>query len=174
MAEPPAGGHGHFSIALLSTHPLSRGSTHITSASDPSPGGVVVDPGCLTHPLDLEVFARNLRFVETLLASEPLSSRLKPGGKRNAAAGPAGGLLDLDKARDYVRSTGLGANHFVGSCSMMPRQMGGVVDPQLRVYGTRNLRVCDASIIPLIPRANPQAAVYGVAEHGASIIKSSM
>lgn len=52
---------------------------------------------------------------------------------------------------------------------MLPREVGGVVDPQLRVYGTANLRVCDASVIPLTPRANPQATVYGVAEHGAKL-----
>ena len=57
---------------------------------------------------------------------------------------------------------------------MMPWDMGGVVDPELRVYGTRNLRVCDASIIPITPRANPQATVYGVAEHGAGLIKASL
>lgn len=174
IAEPPAGTNGYFTIGLLSTHPLSRGSTHITSASGQSPGCVAVNPGYLSHPLDIEVFARNLRFLETLLAAEPLASQLKPSGKRNAAAPPAGGFRDLETARNYVRDHGLGGNHFVGGCSMMPREMGGVVDPKLRVYGTRNLRVCDASVIPLIPRANPQATVYGVAEHSASIIKSSM
>lgn len=174
VASPPDGAHSYFSIALLSTHPLSRGSTHITSASTPSPGGVAVDPGHLTHPLDVEIFARNLRLIETLLASEPLSNQLKPGGVRNPHAPPVGGFEDLEVAREYVRNLGLGGNHFVGSCSMMPQAMGGVVDPQLRVYGTKNLRVCDASIIPLIPRANSQATVYGVAEHGASIIRSTM
>lgn len=57
---------------------------------------------------------------------------------------------------------------------MLPRGMGGVVDPQLRVYGTANLRVCDASVIPLTPRANPQATVYGVAEHASTLIKRSL
>ncbi|KAK9482892.1 GMC oxidoreductase-domain-containing protein [Lipomyces starkeyi] len=171
MAPPPDGENGYFSIALVSTHPLSRGSTHITSASSPSPGVFAIDPGYLSHQLDVEGFARNLRFLETLLASEPRSeTRCKMQSFR-----PLGGWFgDLDISRDYVRSTGLGGNHFVGSCSMMPREMGGVVDPQLRVYATKHLRVCDASIIPLIPRANPQATVYGVAEHGASIIKSSI
>ena len=57
---------------------------------------------------------------------------------------------------------------------MLPREMGGVVDPQLWVYGTANLLVCDASVIPLTPRANPPATVYGVAEHGAKLIKDSL
>lgn len=57
---------------------------------------------------------------------------------------------------------------------MLPRDMGGVVDPKLRVYGTANVRVCDASVIPLTPRSNPQATVYAVAEHAASLIKDSL
>lgn len=57
---------------------------------------------------------------------------------------------------------------------MMPREMGGVVDSELRVYGTANLRVCDASVIPLTPRANPQATVYGIAEHGYKILRSNL
>ena len=37
----------------------------------------------------------------------------------------------------------------VGSCSMLPRDKNGVVGPDLVVYGTRNLRVADISVIPL-------------------------
>ncbi|KAL1853314.1 hypothetical protein Plec18170_005311 [Paecilomyces lecythidis] len=173
-APAPPGENNFFTIALLSTHPLSRGSVHITSASAPSPDAVAIDPGYLKHPLDIEIFARNLRLLEEILASEPLASQLKPDGRRNPSAPPRGGFADLEKARDYVKRTGLGGNHFVGSCSMLPRKLGGVVDPHLRVYGTKNLRVCDASIVPLIPRANPQAPIYGVAEHGAHIIKSDL
>lgn len=74
----------------------------------------------------------------------------------------------------YMRDHAVGAHHFTGSCSMLPRDLGGVVDPQLRVYGSANLRVCDASVIPLTPRANPQATIYGVAEHAATLIRESL
>lgn len=77
-------------------------------------------------------------------------------------------------AARFIKDRAVGAHHFTGSCSMLPREMGGVFDPQLRVYGAKNLRVCDVSVIPLIPRANPQATVYGVAEHGAKTIKGSL
>ena len=56
--------------------------------------------------------------------------------------------------------------HTVGSCSMLPRDKGGVVDPQLKVYGTENVRVVDASIIPLHIGCQLQATVYAIAEQG--------
>lgn len=46
----------------------------------------------------------------------------------------------------------------VGSCSMLPRDKQGVVSPELVVYGTKNVRVVDLSIIPLHFAAHPQGA----------------
>jgi choline dehydrogenase-like flavoprotein len=40
----------------------------------------------------------------------------------------------------------------------------GVVDPELRVHGIKNLRVIDASVIPVIPDCRPQNSVYMIAE----------
>jgi choline dehydrogenase-like flavoprotein len=55
---------------------------------------------------------------------------------------------------------------------MLPKESGGVVDSKLKVYGTKNLRVVDASIFPLEPSGNIQAVVYAVAEKAADIIKA--
>lgn len=110
--------------------------------------------------------ARQLRFTEQVISrSGPLARHLKPREDR---------WSDLKDAREYVERTIDGSHHYVGTCSMMPRAMGGVVDERLRVHGCPNLRVCDASIVPIAPMANTQSVVYGLAELGASLIKEDL
>jgi len=49
----------------------------------------------------------------------------------------------------------------------------GVVDAQLKVYDTSNLRVVDASVLPLQISAHLSSVLYGIAEKGADIIKAA-
>ena len=49
----------------------------------------------------------------------------------------------------------------------------GVVDAQLKVYDTTNVRVVDASVLPLQISAHLSATLYGFAEKAADLIKSS-
>lgn len=58
----------------------------------------------------------------------------------------------------------LGLTYGTGTAAMAPRAAGGVVDSTLNVYGTRNLRVVDASIIPIQLACHIQATVYTIAE----------
>jgi choline dehydrogenase len=48
----------------------------------------------------------------------------------------------------------------------------GVVDPNLKVHGIKNLRIADASIIPIIPDCRIQNSVYMIGEKGADLIKA--
>lgn len=48
--------------------------------------------------------------------------------------------------------------------------MGTVVDTDLRVKGVQNLRIIDASVLPIAIGAHIQASIYALAEQAAEII----
>lgn len=54
---------------------------------------------------------------------------------------------------------------------MLPRSMGGVVNNRLKVYGTANVRVVDASVQPLQLCGHPMANLYAIAESVSDMIK---
>lgn len=49
-----------------------------------------------------------------------------------------------------------------------------MVDPELKVYGTHNVRVVDASIIPAQISGHLTATLYAVAERASDIIKGAV
>ena len=61
--------------------------------------------------------------------------------------------------------------HAVGTCRMGSDD-SSVLDPQLRLRGVENLRVIDASVMPLITSANSNATSLMIGEKGAALIKS--
>jgi choline dehydrogenase len=66
----------------------------------------------------------------------------------------------------FVRRNTRTIYHPVGTCAM-----GTVVDSELRVHGVERLRVVDASVMPTVPRGNPNAPVIMVAEKAADLIR---
>jgi choline dehydrogenase-like flavoprotein len=161
-------------VVVIPSIVFSRGTTHISS-SDPDEKPRI-DPRFFSNSLDEEIMARHLRTVQRILSGPTLSPYFKPGGQLV----PPPGTIDLSTTTDlppvekYLREGGaLPTHHACGSVAMLPLEEGGVVDQDLLVYGTRNLRVVDASIFPMISHANPLATVYAVAERAADLIKNS-
>jgi choline dehydrogenase-like flavoprotein len=54
--------------------------------------------------------------------------------------------------------------HGVGTCRMGVEGTERVVDTDCRVLGVDGLRICDASVIPTVPRSNTNLVVMAVAE----------
>lgn len=63
--------------------------------------------------------------------------------------------------------------HPIGTAAMMSRQLGGVVNKEMKVYGTNNVRVVDASVLPLQTSGHPTSTLYAVAERAADLILAS-
>ena len=72
---------------------------------------------------------------------------------------------------DFARTTGGTVFHCVGTCRMGSDDRS-VLDPQLRVRGVENLRVIDASVMPLITSANTNASSLMIGERGAALVVS--
>ena len=63
--------------------------------------------------------------------------------------------------------------HPAGTCAIgRPGDPTAVVDNACRVYGVRNLRVVDASIMPRIPSANTNLPTLMIAHRAAEMIRS--
>ncbi|KAI3320525.1 GMC oxidoreductase [Xylariaceae sp. AK1471] len=155
------------SLGASLQQPLSRGTSHISSLDPSAPP--TIDPRYFSHPLDIELYARHIIGIEVLAKTAPLSNYLKAGGRR---AQPGEPYVDtLEKGKAYVRQATLTNIYPVGTCAMLPRDSGGVVDERLKVYGVEGLRVVDSSIMPLSPCTNIQTTVYTVAENAADLIK---
>ncbi|KAK5634589.1 hypothetical protein RRF57_010302 [Xylaria bambusicola] len=154
-------------IMSLLNHPFSRGNVHISSSDASVPP--TWNPNYCSHPLDLEILARTVGFVEKIVNTPPYSDMIDTNLKRL----PDAKGDDLDVTKDIVRGRTVSCFHIAGTCRMLPRELGGVVDEKLIVHGTANIRVVDASMIPLEPLGNIQTTVYAVAERAADIIKES-
>ena len=48
-----------------------------------------------------------------------------------------------------------------------------MVDPDLKVNGVENLRVVDASVMPVVPRGNTNAPTIAIAERAADLLKGA-
>ncbi|TVY91422.1 Dehydrogenase [Lachnellula willkommii] len=155
-------------FVLVQCSPSHSPTVHILSP-DPNTKPSI-DPKSLSHPLDLEILARHVSYLPNIAEAEPFkSSIMRSGGRRRD---PKSLFKNLDNAKNYIRTSGVSMWHRTSTCSMLPRDKGGVINERLLVHGTSNLRIVDASIMPLMPISNIQSRVYAVAERAAEIIKA--
>jgi 5-(hydroxymethyl)furfural/furfural oxidase len=163
---PEAPGMIHVVAAVM--EPFSRGTVTLTS-DEPS-----VDPHVEFHLLSDPRDAVRMRLVAqellAVLASEPVRSLtstivLDEQGTTPDVVANESALDDWLRAnvRDYV--------HACGSCKMgSPDDPTAVVDPHCRFIGVEALSVVDASVIPVIPRANTHLTAVMIAERVAPFL----
>ncbi|KAF4602559.1 hypothetical protein EYR40_005772 [Pleurotus pulmonarius] len=138
----PAPGKRYITFAAATNYNFSRGSVHCAT-SDPK-----VDPVIDPH------------YFEEEIGSSPVE--INPGPQ----------VQTDEQISTWIKQALNSTFHPAGTCSMLPREKGGVVDPQLKVYGTKNVRVVDLSIVPLHFASHSQATVYAIAEQAAEIIRN--
>lgn len=122
MAPPPAGNDSFYTIGISLSHPMSRGSVHISSSSPST--APKIDPNYFSHALDVEVMARHLQFIATILRkAEPLASHISE--ELGNSTINVEELEDVGQAKQFLRDNVVGPYHFAGTCSMMSQSLGG-------------------------------------------------
>ncbi|KZT25856.1 GMC oxidoreductase [Neolentinus lepideus HHB14362 ss-1] len=160
----PEPGKRYYSLVPALCHPFSRGSTHIAS-NDPR-DIPRIDPCYLEQSVDLDIMVEIFKFCRSLGKEGPLKDII------TKEVNPGPDILEGDQIREHVKLGFKSTWHTCGSLSMLPLESGGVVDPQLKVWGTSNIRVADLSVAPLQVASHTQALVYSIAEKAADIIKN--
>ncbi|KAI4702609.1 hypothetical protein J4E89_010330 [Alternaria sp. Ai002NY15] len=155
-------GIGTFALIGVVQHPLSKGNVHIPSLNISDKP--LINPNYLSHPYDLEAATNLAKYLRKIASTAPMSevwtNEYEPGSAVQT---------DADW-RKYALANTLSIYHPIGTAALLPEKDGGVVDKELKVYGTKGLRVVDASVIPLLPSAHLQTLVYGIAEMAAEMV----
>ena len=153
--------------------PFSRGNVTITDSDIFTPPEVFVN--WLNVDFDLELQTAIVRATRKIL-NDPafagiLAGETSPG--IDTVPDDGNGGTDSDW-QSWIWQSFFAVFHPVGTAAMMRRDWGGVVDGKLRMYDTLNLRIVDASILPIELSAHLQSSLYGVAEKAADIIKAGL
>lgn len=164
-AELPAAGGGVMANAIMK--PMSRGTVHL-DASDPY-GVPEVLHNAMTNPFDRSVLLAAVQYTRRVFGTEAVAELTPVEAVPGATATTDDAVIEALLGAGLLNPT---FAHPSCSCPMMPREMGGVVDSELRVYGIERLSIIDASILPVIPAAHLQATMYAVAEKASDIIKN--
>jgi choline dehydrogenase len=159
VVRPRAGNFIDATITLL--RPFSEGSVALRSADPADPPRIRT--GLLADARDVDTLLRAFRMLRELYATGPLARRIEG----EVLPGP-GVASDADIRAFLLRSASVAA-HPVASCAMGTDE-NAVVDPELRVRGVRNLRVCDSSVIPAMISAGTYASTLAIAEKAADLV----
>lgn len=153
--------------AILKAHTNNRaGEVTLRSADPRDPPHInfhYFEEGSPGGDQDLDSVVEGIKFVRTLTAD------MKRQNLIAAEELPGDAVQTDDELRQFVRDHAWG-HHASCSCAIGPREQNGVLDSNFRVYGTRGLRVVDASVFPRIPGFFIVSAVYMIAEKAADAI----
>jgi choline dehydrogenase len=143
------------SIGPFDNNPRSRG-TILAAHSDPEAyPSVNLNP--LQDPNDLEFMIDQYIEIYKIMKK---ARELDPEGIYKVVY-PAEDVFEMTNKAEkraeiakYVKATYRNIFHFGGQCRMARTIQEGVVDGYLNVFGTKNLKVADLSISPILPDGN--------------------
>ena len=154
-----AGSGWQWVLEVACLTPRSRGALKIKNADSDAPP--IIDHRYLSDPddEDLRVLADGVELAREV-AARPVLARIAA-----IETSPGGRIATRIQVEEFVRANCLHYYHPVGTCRMGPASVeSAVVDSRGRIHGIDNAYVADASIMPVIPRANTNIPALVVGE----------
>jgi len=152
-------------VAICPVRPDSRG-TIMAGSADPMEKAII-RPNYLSAPSDYQVLKAGMNYVRKIF-EQPAIAQHSVG---EILPGPQ--IQSDDELADFARRYGTTIYHPVGTCRM-GEDTAAVVDSRLRVQGIANLRVIDASVMPVLTTGNTNAPTIMIGEKGAAMIREDM
>ena len=150
-----------FTFSPVHLRPEGRGTVRLKSPDPLAPPEIRFN--FLASDYDFQALIYGSRLARKI-AAQPA---LKPFVVEEVLPGPQ---VETDEQFiEEIRVRGVSNLHPVGTCRM-GREVDAVVDPRLRVYGIKGLRVADASIMPQVPGGNTNAPSIMIGEKCAAMI----
>ncbi|CAG9559039.1 unnamed protein product [Danaus chrysippus] len=159
-----------FTILFMLLHPKSKGHLKLKSKNpfeQPNLYG-----NYLTHPKDVATMIAAIRYILRLVDTPPYQ---KYGATLHTKKFPNCMSYQFNSDAYWecaIRTVTSTLHHQIATCKMGPPQdPEAVVDPELRVYGIKKLRVIDSGVIPQTIVAHTNAPAIMIGEKGADLIK---
>ena len=149
--------------SICFTRPKSRGDVRLVAHD----GGtrLAIQPNYLDQDEDVQGMLRGVKILRRILNTEPFADYLE------GEHGPAAKANTDEEIIQHIRNSAATIYHPVGTCKMGNDEMA-VVDDRLRVRGLSDLRIADASIMPVVTSGNTNAPAMMVGEKCADMILS--
>ncbi len=141
--------------------PESRGRLWLKSADPRDQPAMVAN--YLDSENDQRVVVAGMRLTQSIM-SQPAMERLKA-----TAHNPDSDVRSDDELLDAARNVGITQFHPISTCRMGTDAMS-VVDEALKVRGIDNLRVADASIMPVMISGNTNATTIMIGEKASDLM----
>lgn len=159
-----------FTVFVILQRPKSKGHVMLRDKTINSMPRII--PNYFAHKDDVNVMTRGAKLLLKFMRSPAMKSLNTTFYKLPIRA--CNNLLPNEDNywECIMRHFSFTIYHQSGTCRMGPiDDHRSVVDPNLNVIGTNNLRVIDASIIPEIMTGHPNGPVFMIGEKGADLIK---
>ena len=128
----------------------------------------MIDPNWLSDPVDQKVAVIAFKQARSFFNT----SAMRKVRTSNTEYSPGLSVSSDAAILDWYRKNLLTVWHASCTNAMGKDPATSVLDSQLRVWGTKGLRVVDASSFPQLPPGHPMSVIYMVAERAATLIRT--